>query len=90
MPEQLNLFPETFDEQYERLNKRYRVKLEESQIAYQDLRNLLRTCPCTNKIKKEQYDSGTYYDYGYNYYWDECVICGKKFNVVEKCTFQYG
>lgn len=89
MEEQLNLFPETYKEQVNIFKKRYLKQKEEASKAYNLYYALLKLCPCDEKIDKETYNKNDNDKYGYSIYWDECIICGKKFNIKEECDSEY-
>jgi hypothetical protein len=48
-----------------------------------------KLCDCSTKEHKSTYTSGSYLETGYTDNWDECIICHKKYNVVQKSTGFY-
>jgi nitrite reductase/ring-hydroxylating ferredoxin subunit len=45
-----------------------------------ELRKMLDECPHNKLEHRTDYFSGGYNDVAHTDYWDECVVCGKRFN----------
>jgi transcription elongation factor Elf1 len=60
-----------------------KIKQKESLIQkhQKELKKLFDFCTHETTAKKSYYFSGNYNDTAYTNYWDECIICGKQFNV---------
>ena len=54
------------------------------------IKELFAGCTHEELEKKSMYFSGSYYDKESTDYWDECKLCGKRFNQISKTGYSYG
>ena len=54
------------------------------------INELFAGCTHEELEKKSMYFSGSYYDKESTDYWDECKLCGKRFNQISKTGYSYG
>lgn len=51
---------------------------------------LLDSCTHDETVLKHSYTPGGYLDTGYDEWWDQCTLCGKRFNIRTRSDGLYG
>lgn len=79
-----------FDMAFKGLTSEIRKKQEELKSLEKQMSALLEQCPHSNIEPREYYSPGSYFDKAYTDHWDECILCGERFNHNTKIHNHYG